>query len=160
VTVALARDVLAGTVEVAGDKVVVFATDQGMEGLTTAELLAERGKEVEVLIPRPTIASKAEGMTGMMLLQRLLTKDVKLSTMSMVKAVRDGKIIAANPISGREWTLDGVSTLVISVGSRTNDALWKAIQGTVKEVYGVGDCVSPRRIQDATLDGLRIGLQV
>ncbi len=160
VAVALARDVLAGTFEVAGDKVVLFATDQGMEGLTTAELLAERGKDVEVLIPRPTIASKAEGMTGMMLLQRLVTKEVKLSTMAMVKAVRDGGVVVANPMSGREWIVDGVGTLVISVGSRTNDDLWKAIQGTVKEVYGVGDCVSPRRIQDATLDGLRIGLQV
>ena len=51
VNVVLAWDVLDGTAEVRGNKVAVFATDQGMEGLTTADFLAERGKEVEVLIP-------------------------------------------------------------------------------------------------------------
>ena len=47
VNVVLAWDVLDGTAEVMGGKVAVFATDQGMEGLTTADFLAEQGKEVE-----------------------------------------------------------------------------------------------------------------
>jgi NADPH-dependent 2,4-dienoyl-CoA reductase/sulfur reductase-like enzyme len=158
--VVLARDVLAGTAEVAGERVIVFATDQGMEGLTTADYLSDRGKQVEVLIPYPTLGAKLEMITGMMITARLARKNVKLSIMTGVKAVRDGAIIAFNPFSMREWPIEGVDTLVVSAGSRANDALWKALRGQVKEVHGAGECVAPRKLLDSTLDGLRTGLAV
>ena len=156
----LARDVLAGAAEVAGERVIVFATDQGMEGLTTADYLSDRGKQVEVLIPYPMIGAKLEMITGMMITARLARKNVRLSIMTGVKAVRDGAIIAFNPFSLREWPIEGVDTLVISAGSRADDALWKALRGQVKEIYGAGECVAPRKLLDSALDGLRIGLAV
>ncbi|MEE8370399.1 MAG: FAD-dependent oxidoreductase, partial [Dehalococcoidia bacterium] len=160
VNVVLARDVLAGTAEVVGEKVALFATDQDMEGLTTADFLAEQGKQIEILIPRPAIAAKLEGLTGTMLMTRLAGNNVKLSIMTGIKAVRDGAIIAFDPLSGRQWTLEGVRTLVISAGSLANDTLSKALRSQVKEVHIVGDCALPRRVLDATTDGLRAGLRV
>ncbi len=160
IPVLLARDVLAGAADVPGQRVIIFATDQGMEGLTTADFLSERGKEVEVLIPYPMIGANLEMITGMMITARLARKNVKLSIMTGVKAVRDGAVIAFNPFSMREWPIEGVDALVVSGGSRANDSLWKALRGRVKEVYGAGECVAPRRLLDSTLDGLRAGLKV
>ena len=160
VNVVLARDVLGGTAEVAGEKIVVFAMDQDMEGLTTADFLAERGKQVEILIPGPTVAAKLEGLTGTMLMTRLAGNNVKLNIMTGVKAVRDGAVIAFDPLSNRQWQLEGVRTLVISAGSLANDTLSKALRGQVKEIHIVGDSALPRRVLDATTDGLRAGLRV
>ncbi len=160
IPVVLARDVLAGTADVPGERVVVYATDQGMEGLTTAEYLAERGKQVEVLIPYATIGAKLEMITGMMITARLARKNVKLTIMTGVKAVRDGTVIAFNPFSLAEWPIEGVEALVVSGGSRANDGLWKALRGQVKEIHGAGECVAPRKLLDSTLDGLRAGLAV
>lgn len=157
--VVLARDVLAGRAET-GQNVIIFATDQGMEGLTTADFLAERGKRVEVLIPYATVGAKLEMITGMMLMARLARRNVKLSIMTGLKAVENGAVIAFNPFSGQEWRIEGVDTVVISAGSRANDALWKALRGQVKEIYGAGECVAPRKLLDSTLDGLRAGLAV
>ena len=161
VNVVLARDVLAGTAEVVGDKVAVFATDQDMEGLTTADYLAERGKQVELLIPYPNIAAKVGPMVTLpTIVGELTRKGVKLSIMTAVKAVRNGTIIAHSPPAGPEWSLEGVQTLVISAGSLPNDGLWKAIRKEVKEVYSAGECYSPRRLQRSSIDGLMVGLKV
>ena len=161
VNVVLAWDVLDGTAEVTGGKVAVFATDQGMEGLTTADFLAERGKEVEVLIPYPNVGARLEWLvTKWVIMDRLARKDVKLSIMTAVKAVREGVIYAFSPPNGPERPLEGVETLVISAGSRSNDALWKALRGQVKEIYNIGESVSPRRLLASSLDGLKIGLRV
>jgi len=161
VNVVLAWDVLAGAAEVIGDKVAVFAIDQGMEGLTTADFLADRGKQVEVLIPYLNVGSRLEWLvTRWMITDRLTRKNVKLSIMTAVKAIRDGVIIAFSPPNGPERPLEGVQTLVIAAGSRPNDALWKALQGQVKEIFSAGESVSPRRLLGSSLDGLRVGLQI
>jgi len=161
INVVLARDVLAGAAEVVGDKVAIFAVDQDMEGLTTADFLAERGKQVEMLIPYPHIATKVEQMvTGPVTIERLTRKNVKLSIMTGVKAIRNGVIIAHSPPSGPEWPLEGVQTLVISAGSRPNDTLWKSIRKQVKEIYNIGESYAPRRLTRSALDGLLTGLKV
>jgi 2,4-dienoyl-CoA reductase-like NADH-dependent reductase (Old Yellow Enzyme family)/thioredoxin reductase len=161
VNVVLARDVLAGTAEVKGEKVAVFATDQDMEGLTTADFLADRRKQVEMLIPYPNMAAKVGPMVTLpTIVGELTRKGVTLSIMTAVKAIRNGAIIVHSPPAGPERTLEGVTDLVISAGSLPNDALWKAIRKEVKEIYNVGESFSPRRLQRSSTDGLWAGLKV
>jgi len=154
-----ARDVLEGKAET-GEKVIVFATEQGMEGLTTAEFLAERGKKVEVLIPYPTIASKVEMITFLMLLPRLFGKGVTISTLQSIMRIEGNAVVAVNPFSMQQRRIEGVDTVVLATGSTANDGLWKALRGQAKEVYGAGQCVAPRKMLESTLDGLRAGLAV
>jgi len=56
--------------------------------------------------------------------------------------------------------IEGVDTVVLAVGRVANDGLWKALRGQVKELYGAGQCVAPRKMLESTLDGLRAGLAV
>ncbi len=161
VNVVLAREVLDGKAVVEGEKVAILATDQGMEGLTTADFLAERGKREEVLIPYPNVGARLEWLvTRWVIMDRLARKDVNLSIMTAVKAVRDGVIYAYSPPHGPERALEGVRTLVISAGSRADDALWKVLRGQVKEIHNAGESMSPRRLLASGLDGLKAGLAV
>jgi NADPH-dependent 2,4-dienoyl-CoA reductase/sulfur reductase-like enzyme len=119
----LARDVLAGSATAVGDTVIVLATDQGMDGLSTVDFLAERGKQVEVHTPYPTVGAAVEMMTQAVIIGRLLRKHVKRTVMTAINAIRDGVVFAFTPPHGPEWPLERVDTLVLAAASRSNDTL-------------------------------------
>jgi hypothetical protein len=96
----------------------------------------------------------------MMLLPRLYGKGVVISILSVVRSFENNTVVAFNPFSMRERRIEGVDTLVLATGSMANDGLWKALHGQVKEIYGAGECVAPRKMLESTLDGLRVGLQL
>ena len=160
VHVRLARHVLAGSATVVGDRVIVFTPDQGIEGLSTADFLAERGKQVEVMVPYPTVGGAVDMMTQSVLIDRLLQRHVRLRVMTGVSAIRDGTMFAFHPPHGAEWPVEGVDTLVLAGGTRSDDALWRRLQGQVKELYAVGDCLAPARLVAATQSALRVGLEL
>jgi len=155
-----ARDVLTGK-DQAGKKVVLLALERGMEALTTADFLADRGCEVEVLVPWGAIAGfQIEPLTLAFVLSRLYTKGVVLTSSMQIKAVRESTVVATNILSRQERTIEEVDTVVLALGSVANDSLYKALKGKVGELYAVGQCVAPRKMLDSTLDGLRVGRMV
>jgi NADPH-dependent 2,4-dienoyl-CoA reductase/sulfur reductase-like enzyme len=157
--VVLARDVLSGTAQ-AGKKVVLLATDRGMEGLTTADFLAERGSEVEVLIPHAFMGFPIEPITLVLLLMRLDARGVALTHSADIRSVAGSTVVVSNAFTGRQRVIEGVDTVVVARGSAADDALYKRLKGSVPELYAVGQCVAPRKLLDSTLDGLRIGRTV
>ena len=77
------------------------------------------------------------------------------------KRLNEDRAVVGNLIDqGQTLRLEGVQTLVISAGSLPNDGLWKAIRKEVKEIYSIGECYSPRRLQRSSIDGLMVGLKV
>ena len=55
---------------------------------------------------------------------------------------------------------EDVDTLVLSYGNRSEDHLLRALRDAGLEARGVGDCLSPRTVEEAVLEGLRIGSTV
>jgi len=164
VNVYLARDVVDGKVQVTGDKVILYALDYGMEGLTTADFLVDRGKQVEFFTPYPGVGGRVEElMMRPVILSRLADKGVKFSVLTGIKAVRNGQIIASAypPFGSREWTVEGgVKDLVISAGSRANDALWRALQAKGREAIVVGEANAPRLLYRNSLEGFMAGYRI
>ncbi len=54
----------------------------------------------------------------------------------------------------------GCDTAVIAVGTKPNDGLHEELEGKVKELYRIGDCVKPRKALDATREAAELGLRV
>jgi thioredoxin reductase len=158
-SVVQARDVLSGKAQ-AGKRVVLVATDRGMEGLTTADFLSERGSDVEVLIPHAFLGFPVEPITLILLLMRLDAKGVTLTAGSDVKAVEGNKVVVANAFTGRQRVIEGIDTVVVARGSKADDGLYKRLKGKVRELYAAGQCVAPRKLLDSTLEGLRVGRMV
>jgi mycofactocin system FadH/OYE family oxidoreductase 2 len=155
-----ARDVLAGKAQ-AGKKVVLWALDRGMEALTTADFLSDRGCEVEVLVPWGAIAGlQVEPLTLAFVLSRLYTKGVTLTNSMQIKAVRENTVVATNILTRQERTIEEVDTVVLALGSAANDSLYKALKGKVRELYVIGQALAPRKMLESTLDGLRVGRMV
>ena len=155
-----ARDVLMGKVQ-AGEKVVLLAEDRGMEGLTTADFLCDRGCEVEMLVPWGAIAGfQVEPLTLAFVLSRLYTKGAVLTNSMQIKAVRESTVVATNILTRQERIIEGVDTVVLALGSVANNRLSEALKGKVPELYLVGQALAPRKMLDSTLDGLRVGRMV
>ncbi|HEX2948179.1 MAG TPA: hypothetical protein VHV83_01180, partial [Armatimonadota bacterium] len=49
-------------------------------------------------------------------------------------------------------------TVVICLGSRSNDGLAEVLRSMVPQVMVVGDAVKPRKVTDAMVDGALAGL--
>jgi N,N-dimethylglycine/sarcosine dehydrogenase len=149
------RDVLSGEAKV-GANVVVVDDVHTQQALSTAELLLEQGKRVEVISPLFYVGQDI-GVTSIApLYRRLFTAGVVLTPGTELRAVEGSAVIVANVHSGAERRIEGVDTVVLAAGSRSTDSLYRALKGQVSELYAVGDCVAPRGVHQAILDATRV----
>jgi hypothetical protein len=70
--------------------------------------------------------------------------------------VEGSTVIVANVYTGDERRIEGIDTVVLATGSRSTDALYRALKGQVPALHAVGDCVAPRGIHHALLEGTRV----
>ncbi len=56
--------------------------------------------------------------------------------------------------------LDGFDSVVISLGSISNDELVKSLKEKVPELYVVGDASKPREVMEAVLEGEEAALKI
>ncbi|MBZ8117084.1 hypothetical protein KUD11_00315 [Roseovarius sp. LXJ103] len=63
-------------------------------------------------------------------------------------------------LSDEAMILEGVDTVVMSLGHVSQTALADALVDWPVEMYMIGDCLSPRTVEEAILEGLGAGLAV
>jgi mycofactocin system FadH/OYE family oxidoreductase 2 len=148
-------DVLLDRVEV-GERVVVVDDVHTQRGLSTAEYLLDRGRRVEVL-SRLFYAGQDVGVTSIApLYTRLFTKGVTFTPHTDLVAVEGSTVVVANVYTRQAHRIEGVDTVVLSMGSRSTDALYRTLKGKVPTLHAIGDCVAPRGIHQALLEGTRV----
>jgi len=157
--VVLARDVLAGKAEY-GRKLILYSLDRSTEGFTVADFLLDRGCDIELLIPHPFAPFGAEEITHMMVFARIHSKGGRMTLGFEIASFEEDRVLLSSVFGGSSQLREGIEGVVVSRGSRANDALYKALKGKVKELHAVGQCLAPRRMLESTLDGLRVGRMV
>jgi 2,4-dienoyl-CoA reductase-like NADH-dependent reductase (Old Yellow Enzyme family)/thioredoxin reductase len=154
------RDVLTGKAKV-GQNVLVSDVHPQLQGLTSADFLAQQGKTVTVIYTgRDGQPTQIEGLTLSSLRQRLYTAGVKLIADEAVVMISGNTVTVANVYSMAMRVIEGVDTVVISYGDIGNDELYYALKDKVKEIYSVGDCKAPRKIMWAVDDGATVGRMI
>ena len=148
------RDVLGGEAKL-GTNVVVIDDVHTEQALSTAELLLDQARHVEVVSPLFYVGQDI-GVTSIApLYARLYAKGVVLTPCSELRAVEGSTVIVANVFSGAERRIEGVDSVVLATGSRSTDSLYRALKGHVPALHAAGDCVAPRGVHQAILDGTR-----
>ena len=148
------RDVLGGEAKV-GANVVVVDDVHTEAALSTAELLLDQGKRVEVISALFYVGQDV-GVTSIApIYSRLFTKGVVFTPCVELRAIEGSTVVIANVYSGAERRIDGVDSVVLATGSRSTDSLYRALKGQVAALYAAGDCVAPRGVHQAILDGTR-----
>jgi len=150
------RDVLQEKVDI-GQNVVVIAAEQHDQAMGVADFLVDKGKKVELLTPSLYAGGELEGATMGVFYGRLLGKGVVITPLSRVKEIEEHAVTTVNPLAGVERRIEGVDTVVFAAIGEADDSLYRALKGEVKEIYTVGQCHSPRKLQDSICDGARVG---
>jgi pyruvate/2-oxoglutarate dehydrogenase complex dihydrolipoamide dehydrogenase (E3) component len=153
--VVTARDVLGGDTRI-GANVVVIDDVHTEEALSTAELMLDQGKRVEVISALFYVGQDI-GITSVApLYARLYAKGVVLTPCCELRAIEGSTVVVGNVFSGGERRIESVDTVVLAAGSRSTDALYRALKGQVPALHAAGDCVAPRGVHQAILDGTRV----
>jgi thioredoxin reductase len=152
-----AEHILKGEVE-GGAKVILIDLDSHHKATSTAELLADMGKRVHILTPSLFIGGKLGPLQDLFLMrQRLIKKGVTFTPDIAVLEIQGTTIKGLNVYSNALIDFDGYDTVVLAAGNRVEDSLYFALKGKVRELYRIGDCVAPRKIDMAILEGHRVG---
>jgi dimethylglycine catabolism A len=87
---------------------------------------------------------------------RLFRKGVTLTPHTALVAVEGSTVVVANAFTGAQHRIDGVDTVVLSMGSRSTDAISRALRNRGAARHAIGDGVAPRGIHQAILEGTRV----
>jgi 2,4-dienoyl-CoA reductase (NADPH2) len=161
--VADVREVIDGTVRPSGRVVVV--DDLGFHQATSAaELLADRGCEVEVITSAMVIGQDLGITLDLETWQmKAHARGIAQRTDVVVLDSREGAGPGGSLVlellhhpTGAALELE-CDWAVCAVPPEPEDALWHALAGAPFEVHRVGDCLAPRRAHAAVIEGERVG---
>lgn len=151
-----AREVIHGNAAI-GDNVLVVDTLGRAEGPTVAELVADMGRNVEIVTGLAYVGCDMPPPAWHNLTERLLSKGVTLTPFTGVWEIEKGSVDAYNVISWEPRTIEPVDTVVLASGGIAEDDLYRKLRGKVDTLHAIGDCYQARDIEVAVVDGHRVG---
>jgi mycofactocin system FadH/OYE family oxidoreductase 2 len=144
-----------------GEKVLFIDNDGHHQATATVEFLADRGKKVHIVTNSPTIGSELGPTQDSYLThQRLAQKGVTFTPDFAVVEIKGVEVKGLNFYSNEWQTFSDYDSVVYAMGNRVEDGLYKALKGRVKELYRIGDCLAPRKIDMAILEGDKVGRMI
>jgi NADPH-dependent 2,4-dienoyl-CoA reductase/sulfur reductase-like enzyme len=161
------RDVLEGRADPEGRVVVV--DELGFHQATsTAELLASRGCDVEI-VTNGMVVGQDLGITLDMEMWNVkahglgIAQSVDLVPMGVSRSDGDGEPDVVLRLQHHPTGTDQerrCAWVVCSVHQQPEDDLWRALDGAPFEVHRIGDCLAPRRAHAAVIEGHRVAVSL
>jgi mycofactocin system FadH/OYE family oxidoreductase 2 len=145
----------------AGKRVVVLDDDGSRLVAGVAEVLLDRGSEVELvsrwnaLLPFTLTTLDMATLYG-----RLFGKGLRYRLNSWAKSIEGDRVTIFNLYTGAEETLEGIDTVVLGTGPKANEELYFALKGSVPDLHRIGDCVAPRKLDHAIYEGELAGREL
>ncbi|MBO0727771.1 MAG: FAD-dependent oxidoreductase, partial [Acidimicrobiaceae bacterium] len=129
------------------------------EGLHTsvgiAEVLASAGADVEYMTPgfSPVSHSLVFNAEWELVLQRLRAVGVTFTPATYVKSIREHEVLVYDVFNKEERAVFGVDAVVLSTGRVPQNAIAKALEGRIDQLYSIGDALSARPLAAAAYEG-------
>ena len=105
-----------------------------------------------------SVGESIEPASRLSLVQRLLVAGVLMEPLSRVAGLAEGGARIVNPLTGAERFVEA-DTVVFASERRPRVELLTGLDGRV-DLRLVGDCLAPRRLLHATLEGFRVALDL
>lgn len=146
---------------VVGERVMLVDENGHHQAIATAEFLADLGKKVDIMTGEPFVGLELAPIGDLYLSrQRLLRKSVTFLPDRVLLEINGAVMTVADKFTEEVSLVEGYHTIVLVMGAVPDDKLFKQLSGIVPHVVRVGDCVAPRRIDIAILEGDRAALSV
>lgn len=138
-------------------KVVVTDWRSDWTGLGVALLLAERGHRVVL-----AVASYQPGELLQQYVRDAMVRAAYQARIEIVPLVRpygadDDTVYLQHVLTGEPVLVEGVAGLVLAQGHASVDHLLADLADHPVDVHGIGDCLAPRSVEEAILEGLKVG---
>ncbi len=139
-----------------GEHVLIYDSIGFHQATSTAEFLADQGCNVEVVTGQFYVGGDL-GITLDLELwyRRALAKGIRMTANHFLASIGPGSATIVNNYTGQARQIEPLALIVMATQQAANDDLYFQLQGKVKELHRVGDCVAPRRVEHAILDGER-----
>ncbi|MBU1052737.1 MAG: FAD-dependent oxidoreductase [Proteobacteria bacterium] len=152
------EDVLLEKVKVGQSVVVVDGGDGHWQCCATAEYLLDQNKYVEIITPLLFVGMELAATSDLLSFYfRVRPKGCIFTPNTELIGISGNTLTVLDIYSNAVRKIEGVNTVVLATGSRSNNRLYYALKGKVKELHAAGDCVSPRLALDAIYDGYNLG---
>ncbi|MCL6558226.1 MAG: mycofactocin system FadH/OYE family oxidoreductase 2 [Firmicutes bacterium] len=144
-----------------GKKVLIVDQVGFYQGSGIAELLADQGKEVEIISPFLYVSQGLARTLDLELwYRRAREKGIVMTPNVSLIAIERDKVKVIHNYSGEEMVWENIDSVVLAFPHRANDELYFALKGEVAELYRIGDCLAPRRVGSAIMEGHRVAREL
>lgn len=156
--------VLNGEAEL-GQNVCLIDYDGHQRATATAEFLANQGKKVDMITSSLFICAELGPTQDLYSSrQRLLQKGVTFTPDIAVIEVggeAGAKTVKGFNVYSNVWFDWGpYDSIVLAMGQQVEEDLYMSLKGKVPELYRIGDCVAPRKVDMAIWEGHKIGREI
>jgi len=154
-----AWQVLSGEANV-GSRVVIADWRCDWIGLGLAEKLARDGCHVRLAVNGITAGQNIPQYVRDKWLGDIHKLGVEVIPYARLFGADDTAVYLQHTTSGEPILLEEVDTLVTSLGHKSEDSLAHLLADWPGEVHLIGDCLQPRTVEEAVLEGLRVGAKI
>ncbi len=154
-----ARDVISGNAQI-GQKVLVVDTLGRAEAATTAEMIADMGRDVEIVTGLEYVGRDISPPAWHPLMEQLMLKGVKLTPFTGVWEILEDSVEVYNVVTWEPRTLQDIDTVVLAAGGVADETLASSLARYLSNLHIIGDCYQARDIELAVTDGHRIAREI
>jgi pyruvate/2-oxoglutarate dehydrogenase complex dihydrolipoamide dehydrogenase (E3) component len=125
-----------------------------------AELAARAGRRVTLAVNGYMPGQRLQQYVRDDLLARLHRLHVTVVPTARLFGVDADTVYLQHTTSGEPMVIEDVSGLLLAQGQVADDDLATELDGLVAEMVLIGDCLAPRTVEEAVLEGLEAGAAV
>ena len=144
---------------VKGQRVVIIDETDAHGVLSVAELLATQGHAVELVTEDWYVGRDLVPTHDMVpWMSRVFPYGIVMTPHTTVVRIEPGQVIVTDRFAEGERAI-AADAVVLGVYDQPSQDLYYALKGRVPRLFRAGDCVAPRRIEQALLEGRQVGEQ-
>ena len=144
-----------GKLDACGHKVLIVDDNGDYLPMGLARLLAASGHEVTVVTSDAMSGRKLEAtLDWPWIMPRVVEAGIKLRTLTYVENISKGEVTLKAVLGGAIERI-AVDTVVLSMLRESQDSLYHQLKARGLQVRRIGDCIAPREVDDAVLEGFR-----
>lgn len=151
-----AWEVLRGA-EIAVGRVVIADWRCDWIGLGVATLLAERGHPVTLAVSGYFAGQRIQQYVRDQMIATALRRGVEIVPLVRPYGADSDTVYLQHVLTDEPVIIEGTSALVLSQGHVAVDDLERELRATGVELHMVGDCLTPRTVEEAVFEGLKVG---
>jgi 2,4-dienoyl-CoA reductase-like NADH-dependent reductase (Old Yellow Enzyme family)/thioredoxin reductase len=123
-------------------------------GLGIAELLARRGRRVRLCVNGYMPGQRLQQYVRDTWLATIHRLGIEVIPLVRLRGVDEQTVYLEHTTAGDLIDLDGIDGVVLAHGHESVTDILGPLQDTAIKVHAIGDCVAPRTVEEAVLEGL------